>query len=311
MKFVPETTLQLQPCTHTVYRPFGGVEGYRQISDPAGRLAVTTFPMEMARRLSAGFDQWSACYLLTGGGRVYIGQSPCAMKSISEHAVNPAKAFASEVFLIHAQEEPRTTDWSTRLYLEHRLSELAREAGLVRLANTVEPRVLPWRLEQTATLELLATQARRLLFDAGCRVVDGNLPSQSTAQGKGDDSDDAEEAAEIGSPMAPPLEGELEFDYCGIWARGRHDHEGFVVKAGSELRAMETLSLRKNIKRLRADLLARGVVVPIAGVTDRLRFQVDWCFFSAAVAAKFVAGAHVAGTKWVLPRNAPPIGRAT
>jgi hypothetical protein len=50
-------------------------------------------------------------------------------------------------------------------------------------------------------------------------------------------------------------------------------------------------------------------VVPIAGVTDRLRFQVDWRFFSAAVAAKFVAGAHCAGTKWVRPRNAPSSGR--
>lgn len=309
MKYVPETTLQLQPCTHTVYRPFGGVEGYRQISDPAGRLAVTTFPMEMARRLSAGFDQWSACYLLTGGGRVYIGQSHCAMKSIAEHAVNPAKAFASEVFLIHAQEEPRTMDWSTRLYLEHRLSELAKEAGLVRLANTVEPRVLPWRLEQTATLELLATQARRLLFDAGCRIVDGNLPSQPTAQAKGDDSD-AEEAVEIGCPTRP-VPREFAFDYCGIWARGYHADQGFVVAAGSELRATETPSLRKNIKRLRADLLARGVVVPIAGVTDRLRFQVDWCFFSPAVAAKCLAGAHVAGTKWVLLLKSPSIRRAT
>ncbi|WP_271553575.1 hypothetical protein [Bradyrhizobium sp. CCBAU 45394] len=303
-------TLQLQPCTHTIYRPFGGIEGYRLISDPAGRLAVTTFPMEMARRLSASMDQWSACYLLTGGGQAYLGQSHYAMKCIAEHVVDPAKAFASDVFLIHAQEEPRTMDWSTRLYLEHRLSELAREAGLVRLANTVEPRVLPWRLEQTATLELLATQARRLLFDAGCRVVDGNLLSQPTAQGKGDDSDDAKEAVEIACPTRPVPE-EFAFDYRGIWARGYHADQGFVVAAGSELRATETHSLRKNIKRLRADLLARDVVVPIAGVTDRLRFQVDWCFFSAAVAAKFVAGAHVAGTKWVLPRNAPPIGRAT
>ncbi|WP_448030761.1 hypothetical protein [Bradyrhizobium liaoningense] len=295
MKFSSDTPLQLQPCTHIIYRPFGGVEGYRLISDPAGRLAVTTFPMEMARRLAASFDQWSACYLLAGEGQVHIAQSRCAMKAIAEHAVDPAKAFASEVFLIHAQEEPRTMDWSTRLFLEHRLTELAKQAGLVRLANTVEPRVPPWRVEHAATLE----QTRRLLFDAGCRVLDRNLPSQPSAQGKGYDSGDAEKAVDIACPTRPEPE-EFAFRYCGIWARGHRDHEGhFVVRAGSEVRKMQTASLRKNIKKLRADLLASGIVVPIVGRKDRLRFQVDWCFFSPAVAAKFVAGAHISATKWV------------
>ncbi|TFV30959.1 hypothetical protein E4K66_32760 [Bradyrhizobium frederickii] len=298
MNFSPET-LQLQPCTHTIYRPFGGIEGYRLISDPTGRLAVTTFPTEMARRLAAGFDQWSACYVLAGNGQAYIAQSQCAMKCIGEHAVDPAKAFATEVFLIHAQEEPRTMDWSTRLFLEHRLTDLAKQAGLVRLANTVEPRVPPWRVERAATLELLATQTRRLLFDAGCRVVDGSLPSRPSAQGECDDTGDGEKAVDIACPTRPAPE-EFAFHYCGIWARGHRDHEGhFVVRAGSEVRKMQTTSLRKNIKKLRADLLASGIVMPIVGRKDRLRFQVDWCFFSPAVAAKFVAGAHISATKWV------------
>ncbi len=299
MKFSSETTLQFQPCAHTIYRPFGGVASYRLISDPAGRLAVTTFPS----------DQWSACYVLTGHGQAYIAQSSCAMKSIAEHAVDPAKAFAAEVFLVHAQEEPRTMDWSTRLYLEHRLSELAKEAGLVHLANTVEPRVLPWRLEQAATLELLVAQARRLLFDGGCRVLDGSRVNKLPAEAETDDNQNVNEVVETGLPMAPPPEDELEFDYCDIRARGYLDHEGFVVKSGSEVRNIETPSLRQNIKRLRADLLASGVVVPTPDIKDRLRFQVDWRFFSPAVAAKFVAGAHVAGTKWVRRRSSPPIGR--
>ncbi len=310
MKFLSETTLQLQPCSHIIYRPFGGVDSYRQISDPAGRLAVTSFPMLMARRLAAGVDQWPACYVLAGNGQAYIAQSPCAMKAIAAHAVDPTKAFASEVFLIHAQEEPRTMNWSTRLHLEHRLSELAKEAGLVRLANTMEPRVVPRGIEHAATLELLVAQARRLLFDAGCRVFNANVMGQLPAEAGADDNQDADDAVAIGSPTTSPTEAELEFDYCGIWARGHHDEEGFVVSAGSEVRQVETASLRKNIKRLRADLLARGVVVPIAGVKDRLRLQVDWRFFSAAVAAKFVAGAHVAGTKWVRPRTPGPIARA-
>ncbi|OKO86822.1 hypothetical protein [Bradyrhizobium sp. AS23.2] len=165
-------------------------------------------------------------------------------------------------------------------------------------------------------MERLVTDGRRLLFDAGCRILNGNLasqlPAQAAIQAAIDDNQDVDEAVEIELPITLPPEGEptLELDYCGIWARGYHGHEGFVVTAGSEVRNVQTPSLRKNIKRLRADLLGRGVVVPIAGVKNRLRFQVAWPFFSAAVAAKFVTGAHVAATKWVRPRTLAPIARA-
>lgn len=305
-----QMTLHLEPCTHMIYRPFGGLDSFRLISDPAGRLAVTTFPMEVARRLAASFDQWSACYVLAGRGQAYIAQSHCAMKCIAEHALDPAKAFATDAYLIHSQRELDTMDWSIRLYLEHRLSELTTEAKFVRLVNPIEPRVLPWRLEQAATLENVVAQARRLLFDGGCRVLDGNLPGPPAAQVKEGESADADEAGEFACSRGPAKE-EFEFDYCGIRARGHSDLNGFVVMAGSEARSVLKPSLRQNIKMLRADLLASGVVVPIPRAKDRLRFQVDWCFFSPAVAAKFVAGAHVAGTKWVRHRSSPPIGSRT
>ncbi|WP_167561229.1 hypothetical protein [Bradyrhizobium sp. AS23.2] len=51
-------------------------------------------------------------------------------------------------------------------------------------------------------------------------------------------------------------------------------------------------------------------MAPIAGIKDRLCFQLAWPFFSAAVAAKFVTGAHVAATKWVRPRALQLIARA-
>ena len=52
----PVETIPVLPCTHTIYRPFGGIEGVRQIRDPAGRLAVTAFPLAMARSLAATGD---------------------------------------------------------------------------------------------------------------------------------------------------------------------------------------------------------------------------------------------------------------
>lgn len=309
MKFPNETIPMVQPCTHTIYRPFGGVEGYRQIHDPAGRLVVTAFPLAMARSLAATCNLWSACYVIVGRDEAYIGESNRAVRCVAEHAADSSNVFGAEAYLLHAQ-EPHTLPWSARLRLAHRLNELAKQVGLVTLANTVEPRGLPCLVEQAAAMERLVADGRCLLFDAGCRIFNANVVGELPAEVESDDNQDVNEIVEIGLPIAPPPEGELEFDYCGIWARGYHDQEGFVVRSGSEVRNVETPSLRKNIKKLRADLLAMGVVVPIAGIKDRLRFQVDWHFFSAAVAAKFVAGAHVSGTKWVRPRTPWPIARA-
>jgi len=295
-------TNDVQAYTHTIYRPRGGVGGFRQISDPAGRLAVTAYPMAMAKDLAAASEGWPACYVIAGNGEAIIGESNRAIQCVAEHTLEPARAFGSEVYLLHEQ-EPHALAWSTRLDLAHRLTELAREAALVILARTVEPKALTWTVEHTATMERLVTDGRRLMFDAGCRIFDGNRASQLSVQAEIDDNQDADEAVETGLQISSLPEGELEFDYCGIRAKGYHDSEGFVVSAGSEARNLETTSLRRNIKTLRADLLKKGIVVPIAGVEDRLRFRVAWTFFSAAVAAKFVAGAHVAGTKWVRRRK--------
>lgn len=308
MKF-PIETIPVQPCTHMVHRPRGGIEGYRQIHDPAGRLAVTVFPIAMAEELAAACDLQSACYIIVGAGKAFIGESNRAVECIAKHAVDSSLAFASEVYLLH-EPEPHTMEWSARLHLTYRLAVIAQEVGLITIVNTVEPKVRALPAEHAATLERLVTEGRRLLFDAGCRAFNANSAGQLPAQAEVDNDQDLDKSAGIVRQAPRFPEGELEFDYCCIRARGHHSPEGFVVAKGSELRAIETPSLRKNIKALRADLRERGIVTPITGVKDRLRFQVAWRFFSAAVAAKCIAGAHVAGTKWVLPRGPRPIARS-
>jgi hypothetical protein len=135
-----------------------------------------------------------------------------------------------------------------------------------------------------------------LLVDAGCRTFNGN--------------DQGLDEAAIDRQEALTAESELEFDYCAIRARGHHSPEGFVVAQGSEVRNVEMPSLRQSIKTLRADLRAKGIVTPIVGVKDRLRFETAWPFPTAAMAAKFVAGAHVAATRWFQPRSSTPIARS-
>lgn len=297
------------PCTHLVHRPHGGIEGLRQIHDPAGRLAVTAFPIDMAEELATICDVRSACYVVAGRGQAFIGESNRAVECVATHAADPARAFATEAYLLH-ERAPHSLDWSARLHLAYRLTKIAQETGLITLANTVEPKVRALPAEHAATLERLVTEARRLMFDAGCRTFNGNGASGLSAQVAIDNDQGLEEAA-VDRQVALTPESELEFDYCSIRARGHHSPEGFVVAKGSEVRDVEMPSLRKNIKALRADLRAKGIVTQFAGVKDRLRFETAWPFPTAAVAAKFVAGAHVAATKWVRPRRStPPIARS-
>ena len=52
----PETTSTVQdPSMHTVQRPYGGIEGLREIRDLAGRLMVTVVPPAWP-----GASRWSA-----------------------------------------------------------------------------------------------------------------------------------------------------------------------------------------------------------------------------------------------------------
>lgn len=296
------------PSTHLVHRPHGGIDGLRQIHDPAGRLAVTAFPIVMAEQLAGACDLRSACYVVAGRGQAFIGESNRAVECVAKYASDPAKTFATEAYLLH-ERAPHSLDWSARLHLAHRLTKIAEQTGLITLVNTVEPKVRALPAEYAATLERLVTEARRLLFDAGCRTFNGNGAGWLSAEVENGNDKGLDEAA-VDRLVALTVETELEFDYCSIRARGHHSPVGFVVARGSEVRNVEMPSLRKNIKALRADLRAKGIVTPIVGVKDRLRFETAWPFPTAAVAAKFVAGAHVAATKWVRPRSSTQIARS-
>jgi hypothetical protein len=72
------------------------------------------------------------------------------------------------------------------------------------------------------------------------------------------------------------------------------------------MRSIVNPSLRRNIKHLRLKLLAAQALAAIPGVQGPHAFA-GCGFFSAAVAAKALTGAHVAATKWVRPRYPQPL----
>jgi hypothetical protein len=307
------TDTSVQPaCTNSVYRPMGGIEGVREIHDKVGRLTVSTFPFAMVKDLSLTRATMPACYILADHAMAYIGESGSVGRRLSDHAADPSKAFAREVYVIYGYRR----DWfdkTAAIYLQYRLTEIAERAGLIEVVKGANPQVLELTNHERAPLEHFVEHGQRLLFDAGCRVFCSNFASQRRTASEAETAIGPDEAGpmQIGVIATPPLGSELELAYGDLWARGYPAQEGFVVMAGSEVRSVVNPSANPILRTRRAELVAAEALAVIPGVQDRLRLRVAVWFPSAAIAAKVVTGAHVDSSKWVQPRYPQPILIAT
>jgi hypothetical protein len=257
------------PSSAVIHRPFGGVRGYRRISDRATRLVVHAFPMsDLPTVGAAGLLSTCGAYVLTDGETAYLGESRRPSRRLSEHAADPGKAFALE-------------------------------AGVVKVwkgTNPPEPDVTD---AERATHDRIAADALRLLHDVGCQIFHpareagtaaqaGTPPPAEVPTDESTDPLDCEPMA-IGVSTVPLFAR-------GYWAAGR-----FVVSAGSEVRLAINDSAPALTRSRRDELFAAGVLAPVPGVGDRRRLMVAISFPSTSIAAKVLAGAHSAG-KWV-PRD--------
>jgi hypothetical protein len=298
----------VQPaCTNNVHRPMGGIEGLREVHDDVGRLTVSAFPFNMVRDMSMARAAVPACYILADHATAYIGESCNIGRRLSEHSRDPSKGFAREVYVISGY-EGAWFDTTAALYLQHRLTRIAEQAGLVEVVKGVNPQVLELPRHRQASLDTFVEHGERLLFDAGCRVLRSNFASQRR---KATETDavgvDESGPMQIGVIATPPLGSELELAYVDLWARGFPTSEGFVVMAGSEVRTALNASASPIVETRRDELAAAQALVAIPGLQDRQRLCVAVCFPSAAIAAKVVTGAHVNSSKWVTPRYPQPI----
>lgn len=294
------------PSSGVIHRPFGGVVGYRRVSDRATRLLVHAFPMsELPRVAAAGLLSTCGAYALTDGRIAYVGESRRPARRLSEHAGDPAKPFARECFVVAGCDKLLAVD------LQFRLTRLAIEAGVVTLwkgANPVEPDLTD---AERATHDRVAIDAVRLLHDAGCRIFhpvpDAETPPQADATAQTEvPADEAADPADcepmgIGVSTVPLGSQEFELRFGGLFARGYWAAGRFVVGAGSEVRLAINDSAPALTRSRRDELFAAGVLAPIAGVGDRRRLTVAISFPSTSIAAKVLGGAHSAG-KWV-PRD--------
>lgn len=298
-------------CSRTIYRPFGGISGLREVHDHVGRLKVSAFPIAMIPALAPVKAPVPACYILVSHDMAYLGETGNVGRRLSEHQADPSKGFAREVYVISGYE----TGWFDKfaaIYLQERLTGMAEQAGLVEIVKGASPRVLDLPNCRRASFDRFVEDSAELLFDAGCRVLRSSFASVNqplSVSGSPETAPVTDEGGQmqIGVMSSPVPGSEFELSYCELWARGYPADDGFVVMAGSEVRALVNASVNPILHTRRAELAAAGALAPISGIHDRLRLCVAVWFPSAAVAAKVVTGAHVASCTWISPRYPQPM----
>ena len=112
----------------------------REIFDRTSRLSVWAFPFSAIDQVATRSDV-DGCGLRAWptGWSVYIGESGNCGRRLLEHAIDPSKKFAREVYVISAFDE----DWfdkTAAIQLQHRLTYAAKEeAGPMELRIGVNP----------------------------------------------------------------------------------------------------------------------------------------------------------------------------
>jgi hypothetical protein len=295
--------------TTLIQRNSADTLGLRVATDEAAALKVMAFlSTAMADVAATGVLDTSGAYILVGPRVCYLGETGLLSRRLLEHAHDPSKTFASEVFIVAGLE--RRLDKATVIHLQARFTEMIEARGLLTVQKGVGPCAsdLPqWRKDN---IDRMLVDVLPLLFDLGFRGLDAVCaPEGEASDGRekspnDDDGDDADDGAiEIGVSVAPPGVEEFELRHMNTWARGYEYLGRFIVVGGSEIRTAPNASISSHTANRRQQLFVQEAVEPIPGVSDRQRLKVAVAFPSRAIAAKVCAGAHCGTDKW------RPLGR--
>jgi predicted GIY-YIG superfamily endonuclease len=282
----PMTVLSNNPMplarTCKIYRPGGGIGGYREVHDKTSSTTVSCFPWWMAREVR--MQPVPACYILANHASVYIGETSDVRSRIASHIRDSDKNFAREAYVITGvgSEAKRHFNSTAAVYFQYHLTDLALQANLVDVIKGTGPQRPEPDEHEEASLRFLLQQSQSLLFDAGCRAFKSNFASQRRS---------VSATADTAGPA-----GTMEIDVT----------RGFVVLPGSEVRANINQTAWDWIDEERNKLRAASALIAIPGLVDRERLQVAVQFDSASSAAKVVTGSRDA-FRWVTPRLPQPM----
>jgi hypothetical protein len=292
--------------TCKIYRPAGGIEGYREVHDQPASITVSCFPWKMVREVR--MQPVPACYILADHTSVYIGETNDVRSRLGDHVRDSDKNFAREAYVVTGvgSEAKRRFNSTAAVYFQYHLTDLALQANLVEVIKGTGPRLPDPDEHERASLDSFLQQSQPLLFDAGCRAFKSNFASQRRSVSATVDTACPAGTMEIDVIGVAPISGQLELSYTGLWARGYASQRGFVVLAGSEVRADINESAWDWVDEDRSKLRAAGALMAIPGLLDRERLCVAVQFDSASSAAKVVTGSRDA-FRWVTPRLPQPM----
>jgi hypothetical protein len=261
--------------------------------------------MLMVRELVNAQLAVAACYILSSNTTIYLGETSCVGRRLTDHVTDPSKSWVREAFVITGGGNG-SFDKSAAVYLQLRLTQAAESAGLVQVQRGIAPQVVELPAWRTASLNRLVEDGSRMLFDAGCRAFhavssnDDDIAGISVVSPKDSDAVEDDGAMEIGVVATPAGTPEYILSYGDLWARGYPAPDGgFVVIAGSDVRNGVNASTNAMLMTRRQRLEETRALADIPSLTDRRRLVMSVWFPSAAIAAKVVTGAHVASNKWV------------
>jgi hypothetical protein len=205
---------------------------------------------------------------------LYVGQADQLKERLKDHI---KKEFWTHLIAFSSMDG--RLNRATISHLEARLIELAKQANRWKLHNA--------QLPQTPNLsEMDRAAADTFLYEM--LMIYPVLGVAAFESG----------ATNHDSESAPSSDKELQLylQERGARAQARYDEEGVLVLKGSQLRKDMTVSAPEAVKRIRDELMARGVIGQQDG---KWLFLQDYVFSSPSGAASVLAGASINGrTAW-------------
>lgn len=213
----------------------------------------------------------------TGQDLVYIGEAETVFKRLTQHLTQ--KDFWNEAIVFISKDE--NLNKAHIKYLENRLFEIAKTVNRYQIDNNSTPSQSSIAESDRAEMEEFIENIKILINTLGHKVF--------------------EEKRAIKSPQRQAQETFYIKAARGADAQGEPTSDGFVVLKGSKVASSIVPSLTQSFKRLRDELIDKGVIRQNNGT---LEFTDDYVFSSPTAAAVMVMGRNANGlTEWKLKDN--------
>ncbi len=198
---------------------------------------------------------------------VYIGEAENVLTRINQQLSQ--KDFWNETIVFISKDE--NLNKAHIKYLENRLHEIAKKTNRYNIENGNIPTQSSISEPDRAEMEEFIENIKLLVNTLGHKVFEEKRENSNTNQPK--------EIFYINATR-------------GCNSLGEQTSEGFLVFKGSKISNSTTISLSQSIKKLREELIEKGIV-------KNFEFNEDFIFSSPSLAASFVMGRSANGlTEW-------------